>query len=72
MTIQIPNSKAIKNICERMRNMSHSVTVSANKNGRLTLQTETNVVKLSAHFPDIALESFIGMFYNSLRNKKAF
>lgn len=43
-----------------MRNMSHSLTVSANKNGRFTLQTETNVVKLSAHFPDITLESFIG------------
>lgn len=60
MTIQIPNSKSIKNICERMRNMSHSLTVSANKDGRLTLQIETNIVKLSAHFPDITLESFIG------------
>lgn len=43
-----------------MRNISHSLTVSANKNGRLSLQIETNVVKLSAHFPDVMLESFIG------------
>lgn len=43
-----------------MRNMSHSLKVSANNDGRLTLQIETSVVKLSAHFPDITLESFIG------------
>lgn len=46
--------------------MSHSLKVSANKNGRLTLQIETNIVKLSAYFPDITLESFIGKTYSSL------
>lgn len=45
--------------------MSHSLKVSANKTGRLTLQIETHVVKLSAHFPDITLESFIGNRYIS-------
>lgn len=44
-----------------MRNMSHSLTVSANSNGRLSLKIETNVVKLSVHFPDVTLESFIGI-----------
>lgn len=40
--------------------MSHSLKVSANKSGQLSLQIETSIVKLSAHFPDITLESFIG------------
>lgn len=49
-----------------MRNLSHNLTLSANKNGKLTLQIETNMVKLSAHFPDISLESFIGILLFNL------
>ncbi|KAJ8924418.1 hypothetical protein NQ315_007214 [Exocentrus adspersus] len=58
VSIQMPNLKALKNIVEHMRNMSHSLTVCADKNGRLTLKIKTNVVTLSAHFPDLSVESF--------------
>lgn len=43
-----------------MRNLSHILNVSTNVNGNLTFSIETNVVKLSAHFPDVVLASFIG------------
>ncbi|CAH0550478.1 unnamed protein product [Brassicogethes aeneus] len=60
VTIEMPSLKSIKNIVERMKNMSHSIIVSANKNGRLSLQIETNIVTLSAHFPNLSVESFTG------------
>ncbi|CAG9836753.1 unnamed protein product [Diabrotica balteata] len=58
VSIQMPNLKALKNIVERMRNMSHSLIVSANKNGRLTFQIKTNVVNVAAHFTDLSVQSF--------------
>ncbi|KAK9719822.1 Hus1-like protein [Popillia japonica] len=58
VTIQMPSLKHIKNIVERMKNMSHSLIVSANKYGRLTLKIKTNMISLSAHFPDLSVESF--------------
>jgi len=58
VSIQMPNLKPIKNIVERMKNMGNSLIVSANKYGRLTLKIKTNMVSLSAHFPDLSVESF--------------
>ncbi|XP_072385156.1 checkpoint protein HUS1 isoform X1 [Diabrotica undecimpunctata] len=58
VSIQMPNLKALKNIVERLRNMSHSLIVSANKNGRLTFQIKTNVVNVAAHFTDLSVQSF--------------
>lgn len=54
----MPNLKTIKTIVERMRNMSHSLIVSATKEGRLTFQIKTNIVTLSSHFPGLSVESF--------------
>lgn len=56
----MPPLKPIKNIVDRMKNVSHSLIVSANKDGRLTLRIKTNTVTLSAHFPDLNIESFAG------------
>nr|CAI5830874.1 unnamed protein product [Callosobruchus analis] len=58
VTIQMPNLKFLKNIVDKMRNMSHSLIVSANRTGRLTLQIKTNVINLSAHFTDLNVDSF--------------
>lgn len=60
MSIRMPHLKAVKNIVERMKNMSQSLVVSANKNGRLILQIKTNMVTLSAHFTDVSVLSFAG------------
>jgi HUS1 checkpoint protein len=65
VSIEMPNLKTIKTIVERMRNMSHSLIVSATKDGRLTLQIKTNIVTLSAHFPDLSIESFAS---NNVKN----
>lgn len=58
VSICMPNLKALKNIVERLRNMSHSLIVSANQNGRLTFQIKTNVVNVAAHFTDLSVQSF--------------
>ncbi|XP_063932679.1 checkpoint protein HUS1 [Zophobas morio] len=58
VSIEMPNLKTIKTIVERMRNMSHSLIVSATKDGRLTFQIKTNIVTLSSHFPGLSVESF--------------
>lgn len=60
----MPNLKAIKSIVEKIKNMSHSLTVSANKAGKLTLQIKTSTVNLSAHFPDLNVNSFAGKSTN--------
>lgn len=61
VTLQLPTLKSVRNIVERMKNMSHYLIVAANKDGRLTLKIETNLVKLSAHFPNLSVQSIAGM-----------
>ncbi|KRT85775.1 hypothetical protein AMK59_2330, partial [Oryctes borbonicus] len=58
VSIQMPSLKHIKNIVERMKSITHSLIVSANKYGRLTLKIRTNMVTMAAHFPDLSVESF--------------
>ncbi|XP_056642687.1 checkpoint protein HUS1 [Diorhabda sublineata] len=58
VTICMPSIRALKNIVERLRNMSHSLIVSANQNGRLTFQIKTNIVNIAAHFTDLSVQSF--------------
>lgn len=41
--------------------MSNALIMSANKFGRLTLKIKTNMVTLSAHFPELSVESFAGI-----------
>ncbi|XP_050296994.1 checkpoint protein HUS1-like isoform X2 [Anthonomus grandis grandis] len=60
VSIQMPNLRSLKNIVEKMKNMSHSLIVKANKAGKLTLQIKTSTVKLSAHFPGLNVNSFAG------------
>ncbi|CAH1979678.1 unnamed protein product [Acanthoscelides obtectus] len=66
VTIQMPNLKFLKNIVDKMRNTSHTLIVSANKNGRLTLQVKTNMINLSAHFTDLNVDSFAGKNFKIL------
>ncbi|XP_044745246.1 checkpoint protein HUS1 [Coccinella septempunctata] len=66
VTISMPPLKHLKSIVERMKNMSHQLIVSANKNGRLILRIQTNTVTISSHFPDLNLESFaVGITSNN-------
>lgn len=56
----MPPLKPIKNIVERMKSMSQSLTVSANKDGRLILRINADMISLSAHFTDLSIISFAG------------
>ncbi|KAF5304880.1 hypothetical protein FQR65_LT00764 [Abscondita terminalis] len=58
VSIEMPHLKPVKNIVERMKNMSHALIVSANKFGKLSLQIKTNMVNLSAHFTNLGIHSF--------------
>lgn len=58
----MPNLKLLKTILERLKNLSSSLIVSANKFGRLTLHIKTTSVALSAHFTNLNVESFAGDF----------
>ncbi|XP_030765114.1 checkpoint protein HUS1 isoform X2 [Sitophilus oryzae] len=59
VSIQMPNLKSVRNIVERMKSMSHTLTVSANKDGKLNLSINTSTVKLAAHFPNLNVNSFV-------------
>lgn len=66
VSIEMPSLKSIKHIVEHLKNWSPSLTVAANKNGRLTLKIQTNLLKVSSHFPDLNVESFaVGQIGNS-------
>lgn len=56
----MPSVKPVRNIVERMKQMTNYLIVSANKRGRVTLKIETNLVTLSAHFPNLTVHSFAG------------
>ncbi|KAB0804327.1 hypothetical protein PPYR_02685 [Photinus pyralis] len=58
VSMQMPNLKPIKSIVERMKNMGHSLIVSATKFGKLSLRIKTDVVSLTAHFSNLGIESF--------------
>ncbi|CAG9859398.1 unnamed protein product [Phyllotreta striolata] len=65
VTIQMPSLKSLRPIVERLKNLSNYLTVTANKNGRLTLQIKTTDVNLSVHFTDLSIQSFAGQLVTS-------
>nr|XP_022914458.1 checkpoint protein HUS1 [Onthophagus taurus] len=58
VSIEMPNLRLVKTIVESMKSMNPTINVSANKYGRLSLQIKTNTVSLSAHYPDLSVQSF--------------
>lgn len=71
VSMQMPNLKPIKSIVERMKNMSHSLIVSATKFGKLSLQIKTNMVNLTAHFANLGIESFAVAHNNEMLENTA-
>lgn len=66
VSLQMPNLKLLKTILERLKNLSSSLIVSANKFGRLTLHIKTTSVALSAHFTNLNVESFAVDFNSAM------
>lgn len=56
----MPNLKLFKNICERMKSLSHHVLVSANKSGIMSVKVETDLATVETHFKELVVEGQTG------------
>eukprot|EP00045_Choanoeca_perplexa_P022147 m.8559 g.8559 ORF g.8559 m.8559 type:complete len:284 (+) comp9218_c0_seq1:78-929(+) len=53
VNIYLPESKKLKTILDRMKSMSHKVTVTANHEGCLVLRVQTDLVAVKTSFKDL-------------------
>nr|XP_003706588.1 PREDICTED: checkpoint protein HUS1 [Megachile rotundata] len=57
ISVDMPQLKHVKHIVERMKNMSPTMTLSADKSGGFTLQVETDSASISTHFQNMQVWS---------------
>lgn len=50
VSLYLPPMKVLKNVVDRMKNLSSGVIISANRNGELVLKIETDMVNVSTFF----------------------
>jgi len=55
--ISLPNLKVLKNIVERMKNISGFMVISAAKNGHLACKVETDEVTATTYFSNLEIEN---------------
>ncbi|KAM4029389.1 checkpoint protein HUS1 isoform 1-T1 [Anomaloglossus baeobatrachus] len=53
VSIYLPAIKMMKNVVERMKNLSNFIVIEANRNGEINLKIETDLVSVSTHFKDL-------------------
>lgn len=53
VSIYLPVLKTMKNIVERMKNLSNFVVIEANRNGEMNLKIETDLVSVTTNFKDL-------------------
>ncbi|XP_062593869.1 checkpoint protein HUS1-like isoform X2 [Saccostrea cucullata] len=53
VTIAMPQLKLLKNVVDKMKNLSNFVVLSANQNGEMKLMVETDMVSITTHFRDL-------------------
>ncbi|XP_066441120.1 checkpoint protein HUS1 isoform X2 [Eleutherodactylus coqui] len=53
VSIYLPPIKTMKNVVERMKNLSNFIVIEANRNGEINLKIETDLVSVSTHFKDL-------------------
>ncbi|OCT76027.1 hypothetical protein XELAEV_18031212mg [Xenopus laevis] len=53
VSIYLPALKTMKNVVERMKNLSNFIVIEANRNGEMNLKIETDLVSVSTHFKDL-------------------
>ncbi|KAK6183601.1 hypothetical protein SNE40_011049 [Patella caerulea] len=53
VSISMPQIRLLRNVIDKMKNLSNYVVISANKNGEMKLQVETEMVSISTHFSDL-------------------
>ncbi|KAM4533992.1 checkpoint protein HUS1 [Odontesthes bonariensis] len=53
VSIYLPPMKTIKNVVDRMKNLSNFLVIEANRNGEMNLKIETDLVSVTTHFKDL-------------------
>ncbi|KAM7390041.1 hypothetical protein PAMA_008286 [Pampus argenteus] len=53
VSIYLPPLKTIKNVVDRMKNLSNFLVIEANLNGEMNLKIETDLVSITTHFKDL-------------------
>merc|ERR1712038_459018 len=50
VSIYMPDLKILRNVIDRMKNLSNYVVISANQQGDMKLQVETDLATIATHF----------------------
>ncbi|XP_033854575.3 checkpoint protein HUS1-like isoform X1 [Acipenser ruthenus] len=58
VSIYLPPLKTMKNVVERMKNLSNFLVLEANLNGEMNLKIETDLVSVTTHFKDLGNPSW--------------
>ncbi|XP_068160167.1 checkpoint protein HUS1 isoform X2 [Antennarius striatus] len=53
VSIYLPPLKTMKNVVDRMKNLSNFLVMEANLNGEMNLKIETDLVSVTTHFKDL-------------------
>ncbi|XP_034040648.1 checkpoint protein HUS1 isoform X1 [Thalassophryne amazonica] len=53
VSVYLPPLKTMKNIVDRMKNLSNFLEIEANQNGEMKLKIETDLVSVTTHFKDL-------------------
>ena len=49
----MPPLKTLRNVVDKMKNLSNHVIISANQSGEMKLRIETDLVNVATHFRDL-------------------
>ena len=53
VSIYMPPMKLLRNVVDRMKNLSNFVSISANQRGEMKVKVETDQVTVATHFKDL-------------------
>ncbi|XP_053116241.1 checkpoint protein HUS1 [Hemicordylus capensis] len=59
VSIYLPVLKTMKSVVERMKNLSNSIVIEANRNGEMNLKIETDLVSVTTHFKELGNPSWV-------------
>ncbi|CAL8399224.1 unnamed protein product [Arctogadus glacialis] len=60
VSIYMPPLKIMKNVVDRMKNLSNFLVIEANMNGEMNLKIETDLVSVTTHFRDLGNPPWAG------------
>lgn len=71
ISIQLPNTKIVKNIIDKLKKIANKVTISATTKGTFSLLAKTTSATIEIHFKDLIVKKLnntgkVDIFYSSL------